>query len=83
VKNKLSDLNNHLFASLERLNDEDLSGDKLIEEMGRSKVINEVAEQIIANASLVLKAQIAVSDSMRADMRLPLMLTGDGDNEDS
>ena len=77
MKNKLSDLNNHLFASLERLNDEDLSGDKLIEEMGRSKAINEVAEQIIANASLVLKAQISISDNLRADVKLPLMLTGE------
>lgn len=77
MQNKLSDLNNHLFASIERLGDEDISGDKLIEEMGRARAINEVAEQIISNASLVLKAQVAVSDSMRADMKLPAMLTAE------
>ena len=74
MKNKLSDLNNHLFASLERLNDEELTGDALIAEIGRSKAINEVAEQVIANASLVLKAQIAIGDSLRADLKLPAML---------
>jgi len=76
TQNKLSDLNNHLFAELERLGDETLTGEKLIEEISRAKAINEVAEQVVSNASLVLKAQIAVGDSMRADMKLPPMLEG-------
>ncbi len=76
TQNKLSDLNNHLFAELERLGDEELKGDKLIEEIGRAKAINEVAEQVISNAHLVLKAQMAVSNSMDADMKLPPMLEG-------
>lgn len=76
TQNKLTDLNNHLFAELERLGDEELAGDKLIEEINRAKAINDVAEQIISNASLVLKAQVAAADSMRADMKLPQMLEG-------
>lgn len=35
MKNKPVDLNNHLFAQLERLGDEDLSGDDLKQEIER------------------------------------------------
>ena len=63
MKNKLSDLNNHLFAQLERLSNEDLNGEKLKEEIERSRAVSQVSGQIIGNASLVLKAE-----SMRAEM---------------
>ena len=76
TQNKLSDLNNHLFAELERLGDEELAGEALIEEISRAKAITEVAGKVVENASLVLKAQIAISDSLRADMKLPPMLEG-------
>jgi hypothetical protein len=57
MKNKFFDLNNHLFAQLERLGDEELTGDKLVEEISRAKSVADVAQQIIANGSLVLKAE--------------------------
>ena len=57
MKNTLGDLNNHLFMQLERLNDEDLKGDKLTEEIERSKAITNVAKEIIANANIVLQAK--------------------------
>lgn len=60
MKNKLSDLNNHLFAQLERLSDESITGDKLIEEINRAKAVNDVAQQVIMTGSLVLKAQTFV-----------------------
>lgn len=56
MKNKLSDLNNHLFAELERLGDEDLSGDELSAEVERAKSIASISSQIISNASLTLRA---------------------------
>ena len=58
MKNKLADLNNHLFASLERLGDESLSGDKLKDEIERSKAVAGVAREIIQNGKLVLTAQM-------------------------
>ena len=56
MKNKLGDLNNHLFAQMERLSDESLSGEKLQAEINRSKAITDVATSIIQNARLTFEA---------------------------
>jgi len=76
MKNTLGDLNNHLFASLERLNDEDIKGDELKEEIERSKSIAHMATKIIDNGSLVLQARKLQDDRMNADIKLPKMLEG-------
>lgn len=57
MKNTLGDLNNHLFAQLERLSDEDISGEQLKEEIVRAKAVTGLASQIIANGTLVLKGR--------------------------
>lgn len=57
MKNTLDDLNNHLFMQLERLNDEDIKGEQLQEEITRAKAISNIAAQIINNGALVLKAE--------------------------
>lgn len=57
MKNKLMNLNNHLFETLERLNDEDLKGDDLVAEMERAKAISGIAQTIINNGELMFKAQ--------------------------
>lgn len=57
MKNQLSDLNNHLFAQLERLGAEDISPEKLKDEISRSKAMTGIATAIIENANLVFEAQ--------------------------
>jgi hypothetical protein len=75
MKNKLSDLNDHLFAEIERLGDEELIGEKLTEEIGRAQTIAGVAEKIVANASLMLKAhQISIEWESLSKKKLPLLL---------
>ena len=50
MKNKLSDLNNHLFAQLERLGDEELDLEAIEKEAKRTDAIVQVADNIISNA---------------------------------
>jgi len=77
MKNKLSDLNNHLFAQLERLGDENLSIEQLTQEIDRGKAITNVAQQIIANCKLALDAQIVLNDGVI--MAIPKMLGMDNE----
>ena len=76
VKNTLGDLNNHLFMQLERLGDEDLGGDKLLEEIARSKAISEIAKNVIENANIVLQAQKHMDEFRGTDATMPRMLEG-------
>lgn len=55
MKNSLQDLNNHLFAQLERLSDEDLSDEKLNIEINRAKAMVDVAGKILENANITLE----------------------------
>ena len=76
MKNTLIDLNNHLFSQLERLSDEELKGDKLVEEMDRARTISTIAKNIIENGNLVLQANKFRDNKMDADLALPKMLEG-------
>jgi len=75
MKNTLEDLNNHLFAQLERLGDEELTGEQLIEEINRAKVLTNVAAQIINNGSLALRVKIAYDEGVNANAKRPPMLS--------
>ena len=76
MKNTLIDLNNHLFAQLERLSDEELKGEALSEEIDRAKSISVIAKTIIDNGSLVLDAKKFRDNRMDIDNNLPKMLEG-------
>lgn len=56
MKNKLGDLNDHLFSQLERLGDEDMSPEDVEREAKRADAIVAVADQIIENSKLRLSA---------------------------
>lgn len=71
MKNTLSDLNNALFEQLERLNDEDLSADKLETEIGRSQAMVSVADRIVDNAKLQLDAVKFATENGIEKRRLP------------
>lgn len=62
MKNKLIDLNNHLFAQLERLSEEDLTPDQIDNEVKRTEAIVSVSKQIVENADLALKGAKLVAE---------------------
>jgi hypothetical protein len=62
MKNKLTDLNDHLFAQMERLSDEALTPEQIEKEVTRGGAIVAVADQIIRNATVQLAAAKLVSE---------------------
>lgn len=79
MKNKLIDLNDHMFAQLERLGDEDLAGDALKQEIERGKAIANVGRQVIDNARLALDAHKVELEYGRTQSKPPPMLGVDGE----
>ena len=73
MNNKLSDLNNHLFAELERLSDEDLKGEELENEIDRARAITAVSTQIINNGALALRAEQFKSDLGIDNTNIPML----------
>jgi hypothetical protein len=73
ARNKLSDLNDHLFEAIEWLSDRDMKGEALAEEISRARMKCEVAGQIITAARLVLDAAKAASENP-AIRKHPLLL---------
>lgn len=56
MASSLSDLNNHLFAQLERLAAGEMTSEQIDQEAKRAQAIVSVADQIITNANLQLNA---------------------------
>lgn len=72
-RNKLIDLNNALFEQLERLNDDELTGEDLERELKRTKGMCVIGRTIIDNAQVALEAQkhideYAIEKQERSDM---------------
>ena len=68
TRNKLTDLNDHLFTALERLNDEDLEDPQKIEgEVKKAKAIVGISDQIIKSAAITLEAVKMVGSGLDAE----------------
>lgn len=76
MKNQLSDLSNHLFEQLERLNKASLTPEEIAKEVTRTDAMVKVSEQIINNATIVLRgAELVAEHSGRGafEHMLPMM----------
>lgn len=74
MKNTLNDLNNHIFAALERLNDEDLTGEDLESEIKRSEAVSKLAESAVKAGAIQLKAyEIAQENGIKAEVPVTLI----------
>lgn len=74
MKNTLSDLNDHLFAQMERLSNEQLAGDALKEELNRSKAISSIAKDIVSTGALTLKAHTMIWEKVIDEKEVPRLL---------
>lgn len=74
MKNRLTDLNNHLFAQLERLADEGLTAEQIGSEVDRADAIVKVADKIVDNARLSLQAcELVAKHGDRFMKHLPMI----------
>lgn len=74
MKNKLSDLNDHLFAQLERISEEGLSPEQIEAEVKRSDAIVDLADQVISNVKVQLDgAKLVALHGDRMMKMMPLL----------
>lgn len=71
MRTKQTDLDNILFAELERLDDETLEGEALEREIKRAKAIGNVAAQINASRANSLRAAQFMDQALDAHPQLP------------
>lgn len=76
MKRSLVDLNEYLFDELDRLSNEDLTGEELSLEVNRSNAITRIAERVIASADISMRALKMKNDAMDASFKLPRLLDG-------
>lgn len=76
MSNNLLDLNAKLFEQIDKLSKEDISPEELAKEIARSESMIKIANVIISNGDLALRAAKFKDDMMNADNKLPKMLEG-------
>ena len=70
--NTLTDLNDILFKSMEKLTDDSLSPEELEQELKRSDSISRLAKNITDTADLTLKASKHIHEISGSNIALPM-----------
>lgn len=74
MKNKLTDLNDILFAQLERLTDDELSDEQITQELQRTQAVVQIADRIVDTAQLQLDGAKFMADHGGKAKQLPASL---------
>ena len=80
MKNKLVDLNTHLFLTIERLNEENIKVEDLEKEIKRAEAIAKVSAQIIESSNLSLKAAHLIAEYGGDINRITAVIDGNGNH---
>jgi hypothetical protein len=62
MKNKLTDVHNHLMETMEWLMDREITGEALVEQINRANAVCKVAQHIVDNGNLAVNAAKAVAE---------------------
>ena len=74
MKNTLNDLNNYLFESIERLNDDSLNDEELDREIKRSEAVQRIAKTIVESGTLALQAKKHLDEYGEGrDVEIPML----------
>ena len=78
MKNKLINLNDHLFEQLERLNDEDLTPEQLELEIKRGKAMADIGKVIVDNVRVAVEGMKVVNEDGLTKDEVPEVLRIEG-----
>lgn len=73
-RNSLMDLTNLIFEEIERISDEELTGDALDAEIRRGHAIGKLAETVIHSGDLMLQTAKFRDSQMDVSARMPQLL---------
>lgn len=74
MKNNLSDLNNHLFLTLETLEDDEMTDKQLEKELKKAQAICSISSQILKIASVQVSAIKAAEQCGLLNRDMPALL---------
>ena len=72
----LSTLNDHLFSTIEQICNPDINDEELEKAIKTSNTLIPLAETVISNAALSLKAEIFAATAQNNQQRLPTIFHG-------